>query len=56
MPKATRLAFGEALAKLGETHPEIVVLDADLRSPPARIFSPRNFPIDFLKWESQKPT
>ena len=30
MPKATRLAFGEALAKLGESHPEIVVQDADL--------------------------
>ncbi len=30
MAKATRQAFGEALAKLGETHSEIVVLDADL--------------------------
>ena len=30
MAKATRQAFGESLAKLGEQHPEIVVLDADL--------------------------
>jgi transketolase len=28
--KATREAFGEALLALGQTHPEIVVLDADL--------------------------
>jgi transketolase len=28
--KATREAFGEALAQLGPTHPEVVVLDADL--------------------------
>ncbi len=29
-PVATREAFGEALARLGATHPELVVLDADL--------------------------
>lgn len=29
-PKATRDAFGEVLVELGESHPEIVVLDADL--------------------------
>jgi len=28
--KATREAFGEALAELGRVHPEVVVLDADL--------------------------
>ena len=28
--KATRAAYGEALAALGEQHPELVVLDADL--------------------------
>lgn len=27
---ATRQAYGEALVKLGETHPQVVVLDADL--------------------------
>jgi transketolase len=30
MGKATRAAFGEALAELGETNPNIVALDADL--------------------------
>jgi transketolase len=30
MGKATRAAFGEALARLGSTHPKVVVLDADL--------------------------
>lgn len=30
MGKATREAYGEALAKLGESHKDIVVLDADL--------------------------
>ncbi len=28
--KATRVAYGEYLAKLGHTHPDLVVLDADL--------------------------
>ena len=28
--KATRVAFGEALVRLGAENPEIVVLDADL--------------------------
>ncbi|HEO65677.1 MAG TPA: transketolase family protein, partial [Spirochaetes bacterium] len=30
MAKASRVSFGEAIAKLGEKHPEIVVLEADL--------------------------
>jgi transketolase len=30
MAKATRVAFGEALKRLGRTHPNLVVLDADL--------------------------
>ncbi len=30
MAKATRAAFGEALASVGETHPKVVVVDADL--------------------------
>jgi len=29
-PKASRNSFGDRVAELGETHPEIVVLDADL--------------------------
>jgi transketolase len=32
MGKATRAAFGEALVRLGATHPRVVVLDADLAS------------------------
>ena len=32
--KATRQAFGESLARLGESHREIVVLDADLERTP----------------------
>ncbi len=30
MAKASRVSFGEAIAELGEKHPEIVVLEADL--------------------------
>jgi transketolase len=30
MGKATRAAFGDALKKLGDTHPRVVVVDADL--------------------------
>lgn len=48
MSKATRQAFGEALAKLGETHPEIVVLDADLaKSTKSEIFA-KKFPERFM--------
>lgn len=40
MAKATRQAFGEALTRLGESHPEIVVLDADLsKSTKSEIFA-----------------
>lgn len=49
MAKATRQAFGEALAKLGETHPEIVVLDADLaKSTKSEIFG-KKFPDRFFE-------
>lgn len=48
MSKATRQAFGEALAKLGETHPEIVVLDADLaKSTKSELFA-KKFPERFM--------
>jgi transketolase len=47
--KATRQAFGEALAKLGETHPEIVVLDADLtKSTKSELFV-KKFPERFFQ-------
>ena len=32
MARATRAAFGEALVRIGATHPKVVVLDADLAS------------------------
>lgn len=49
MSKATRQAFGEALAKLGESHPEIVVLDADLaKSTKSELFM-KKFPDRFFE-------
>jgi transketolase len=54
MSKATRQAFGEALAKLGETHPEIVVLDADLaKSTKSEIFM-KKFPERFFEMGIQE--
>jgi transketolase len=49
MSKATRQAFGESLARLGEKHPEIVVLDADLaKSTKSEIFA-KKFPNRFYE-------
>ncbi len=49
MAKATRQAFGEALAKLGEQYREIVVLDADLaKSTKSEIFG-KKFPDRFFE-------
>ncbi|MCM2276974.1 MAG: transketolase family protein [Oligoflexia bacterium] len=49
MAKATRQSFGEALARLGETHPEIVVLDADLaKSTKSDLFA-KKFPARFVE-------
>lgn len=49
MAKATRQAFGEALARLGEQHPEVVVLDADLaKSTKSEIFA-KKFPNRFFE-------
>ncbi|MGK5087953.1 transketolase C-terminal domain-containing protein [Bdellovibrionota bacterium FG-2] len=49
MAKATRQAFGEALAKLGEQHPEIIVLDADLsKSTKSDLFA-KKFPDRFIE-------
>lgn len=48
-PKATRQSFGEALAKLGETHADIVVLDADLsKSTKSELFA-KKFPARFYE-------
>jgi transketolase len=52
--KATREAFGETLLKLGETHPEIVVLDADLsKSTRSELFAKR-FPERFFEMGIQE--
>lgn len=47
--KATRQAFGESLALLGESHSEIVVLDADLaKSTKSELFA-KKFPERFFE-------
>src|SRR4051812_18492326 len=49
MAKATRQAFGESLARLGELHPEIVALDADLaKSTKSELFA-KKFPERFYE-------
>lgn len=49
MAKATRQAFGESLARLGEQYPEIVVLDADLaKSTKSELFA-KKFPNRFFE-------
>ncbi|MBI4925655.1 MAG: transketolase family protein [Bdellovibrio sp.] len=49
MAKATRQAFGEAIARLGEKYPEIVILDADLsKSTKSDIFA-KKFPDRFFE-------
>ena len=49
MGKATRQAFGETLARLGETHKEIVALDADLaKSTKSEMFG-KKFPDRFFE-------
>jgi transketolase len=48
-PIATRQAFGEALAAIGATHPEVVVLDADLsKSTKSELFA-KKFPERFIQ-------
>jgi len=54
MAKATRQAFGEALARLGDRHHEIVVLDADLsKSTKSEIFA-KKFPDRFFEMGIQE--
>src|SRR5690606_16676210 len=48
-PKASRQAFGEALAALGAEHPDVVVLDADLaKSTKSELFA-RQYPARFFE-------
>ncbi|HEY8517172.1 MAG TPA: transketolase C-terminal domain-containing protein [Candidatus Binatia bacterium] len=49
MAKATRVAFGEALAKLGERMPEVVALDADLAGSTNTHFFAKQFPDRFFQ-------
>lgn len=52
--KATRQAFGEALAKLGETRSDVVVLDADLSvSTKSELFA-KKFPDRFFEMGIQE--
>jgi transketolase len=47
--KASRDAFGEALVRLGETHPELVVLDADLSESTRSAKFAKKFPERFFQ-------
>lgn len=52
--KATRQVFGETIAKLGETNPDIVVLDADLsKSTKSDLFA-KKFPERFFEMGIQE--
>ncbi|NLK62606.1 MAG: transketolase family protein [Fusobacteria bacterium] len=46
--KATRIAYGETLASLGETNPNIVVLDADLSGSTKTSVFAKKFPERFI--------
>jgi transketolase len=46
--KATRESYGLTLVELGETHPEIVVLDADLAEATKTVFFKKKFPDRFI--------
>ena len=49
MSIAMRDAFGKHLVKLGETHPELVVLDADVSSSTKSGLFGKAFPERFFK-------
>lgn len=48
MGKATRDAYGETLKRLGSTHPDIVVLDADLSESTKTSIFAKKFPDRFF--------
>src|SRR5437762_9089880 len=48
MGKSTREAFGLALAKLGESYPDIVVLDGDVHNSTRTDFFAKKFPQRFF--------
>lgn len=49
MGKATRVAFGEALAKIGHTHEKVVVIDADLSCSTQTGLFAKEFPERFIQ-------
>ena len=49
MGKATRAAFGEALAKVGRSHENVVVIDADLSCSTQTALFAKEFPDRFLQ-------
>lgn len=53
-PLATRAAFGDALAKLGEKYPEIVCLDADLSKSTMSMHFAKKFPDRFFEMGIQE--
>lgn len=54
MAKATRLSFGEELAELGATHPDLVVFDADLsKSTQSQLFAAK-YPARFFEMGIQE--
>lgn len=54
MKLATRVSFGEKLAELGESHPELVVFDADLaKSTQSQLFG-KKFPDRFFEMGIQE--
>ena len=52
--KATRVSFGEELALLGESHPEIVVFDADLAKSTQSLMFGKKFPERFFEMGIQE--
>ena len=48
MGKATREAFGQALAKLGETNPDVVVVDGDVHNSTHTEYFMKKFPERFF--------
>lgn len=48
-PVATRKAFGNALLRLGKTHPELVVLDGDVKNSTYTEFFAKEFPERFFE-------
>ena len=48
MGKSVREAFGLALAKLGEAHPDVVVVDGDVHNSTRTDFFAKKFPERFF--------